>query len=45
MQRQVQLYVTATTSRPEVEKGKTAVRLLITNTVKSNINTKYIEWP
>lgn len=45
MQRQVQLYGTATTSRPEVEKGKTAARLLIANAVKTNINTKYMEWP
>lgn len=45
MQRQVQLYVTATASRSEGEKGKTAAKLLITNVVKTNINTKYLEWP
>lgn len=43
MQWQVQLYVPAATSRPEVEKGKTAMRLLIVNVVKTNINTKYME--
>lgn len=43
MQWQVQLYGTAATSRPEVEKGKTARRLLVANVVKTNINTKYME--
>lgn len=39
------IFVTATNSRPEREKGKTAVRLLITNVVKTKIDTKCIECP